>query len=325
MVEMGAQPMWKHKGSQRKLEKLCRVTMQESSEEGKVHFKDELEKELGGGVVMEADKGRQVDKGVGLQEIKRGNGQDTLQDGGSSIGNGVNVGRGFCHNTGSEECISSCQGREESESVHGFQFRQQEFYVRRNALWVDEEPCNFLQCAEAGDQGNQRKMGSEGNFLYRRYSAYGLGQGKAWKVYFGSDEVSGGVGLVAGSGQMSNESEKEVRVSRLGMEFGEEGGLHSEAKARVTEKEHKELDGVDEERKESQSENDYCDSRGTELFEDLVRGCVFTSECDQQVKDKGGKGNKLERKVLFNEENQGRVGVVEEEGQRELTAEVRCT
>ncbi|KAA6366911.1 MAG: hypothetical protein EZS28_037564, partial [Streblomastix strix] len=55
VVEMGAQPMWKHKGSQHKLEKLCRITREENSAEGKVHFRDELEKELGGGVVKEVD------------------------------------------------------------------------------------------------------------------------------------------------------------------------------------------------------------------------------------------------------------------------------
>ncbi|KAA6353970.1 MAG: hypothetical protein EZS28_050502 [Streblomastix strix] len=172
--------MWKLKGSQRKLEKLCRVTRQESSVGGKVHIRDELEKELGGRsgqgggqqgnqtlqpVIYGAEERRQMEEGVGQQEVERRNGQNTLQDGGSSI------------------------GREESESVHGFQFRQQEFYVRRNAFWVNEEPCNFLQCAEAGDQGDQRKMESERSFLQRRYSAYGLGQGKAWKVYFGSNEV----------------------------------------------------------------------------------------------------------------------------------------
>ncbi|KAA6357212.1 MAG: hypothetical protein EZS28_047260, partial [Streblomastix strix] len=100
-------------------------------------------------------------------------------------------------------------------SVHGFQFRQQEFHVRRNAFWVDKEPCDFLQCAEAGNQGNQREMEPDSNLLYRRYSAYGLGQGKAWKVYFGSDEVPGGVGLVAGRGQILDKSEKEVRISGL--------------------------------------------------------------------------------------------------------------
>ncbi|KAA6315043.1 MAG: hypothetical protein EZS28_055480, partial [Streblomastix strix] len=119
-----------------------------------------------------------MEEGVGLQEIKRGNGEDTLQDGRGSAGNGIDAGRGLCHNAGFEECLSSCQGGEESESVHGFQFRQQEFHVRRNAFWVDKEPCDFLQCAEAGNQGDQGEMGSESNFLHRRYSAYGLGQGK---------------------------------------------------------------------------------------------------------------------------------------------------
>ncbi|KAA6353971.1 MAG: hypothetical protein EZS28_050503, partial [Streblomastix strix] len=122
---------------------------------------------------------------------------------------------------------------------------------------------------------------------------------------------------------MLDESKKEVRVSRLGMEFGEEGGLHSEDEIRITEKEHQQLDGLDEERKKSQSENDCCNSRGTKFFEDLVRGCVFTSERDQQVKDESIEGSRLERKVLSKEKDQGRVGVVEEEGQRELTAEVR--
>ncbi|KAA6355884.1 MAG: hypothetical protein EZS28_048588, partial [Streblomastix strix] len=55
VMEIGAQLMWKHKGSQRKLERLCKVTREESSMEGKVHFRDILEKELSGGVVKEVD------------------------------------------------------------------------------------------------------------------------------------------------------------------------------------------------------------------------------------------------------------------------------
>ncbi|KAA6375116.1 MAG: hypothetical protein EZS28_029358 [Streblomastix strix] len=146
----------------------------------------------GEGVEGEIDKGglqRQVKEGSRLQEVQRGNGQNTLQDGRSSQSNRVDVRRGVCHDVGSQECLSSCQGGEESESVHGFQFRQQEFHECKNAFWADKEPCDFLQCAETDDQGDQGKIESESNFLYRRYSAFGSGQGKDWKVNFGNDEV----------------------------------------------------------------------------------------------------------------------------------------
>ncbi|KAA6381578.1 MAG: hypothetical protein EZS28_022897 [Streblomastix strix] len=213
---------------------------------------------------------RQGEEGSGLQKVKRGDCQNIFQEGGSSLGDGVDTGGGFCINVGSQKCLSSCQGREESERKHEFQFRQQEFHERRNAFWVDKEPCDFLQCAEAGDQRNQRKVESESNFLYKRYSAYLLGQRKAWKVDFGSDEVLGGFGMVAGSRQMLDKSEKEIRVSGLRMKFRKKGGLHSEAEIRITEKVHYELDGIDEEMEKDQSKNECSNLRGIELFEDQI-------------------------------------------------------
>ncbi|KAA6357213.1 MAG: hypothetical protein EZS28_047261 [Streblomastix strix] len=82
---------------------------------------------------------------------------------------------------------------------------------------------------------------------------------------------------------------------------------------------------MDEEREKDQSENDCSNLSGTELFEDLVRGCVFTQVYNQQVKNKSADGSGLEQKILFNEKDQRRVGELENEGQRELTLEDRLT
>ncbi|KAA6355680.1 MAG: hypothetical protein EZS28_048793 [Streblomastix strix] len=121
---------------------------------------------------------------------------------------------------------------------------------------------------------------------------------------------------------MLGRSEKGIRVSGLGIEFGKEGGVYSEDQIRVTEKEYQELDGMDEQSEKDQSENECSDLRRTELFQYLIRGFVFTSECNQQVENKSVEGSGLVRKIQFNEENQRRVGVVEEEYLGELTVEL---
>ncbi|KAA6354176.1 MAG: hypothetical protein EZS28_050297, partial [Streblomastix strix] len=123
--------------------------------------------------------------------------------------------------------------------------------------------------------------------------------------------------------KLGREPEKGVRISGLGMEFGEEGSLHSEVEARKTEKEHQELDGVDKERQRSQSQYDCCNLTGAEFLEDFVRGCVFTSKCNQQVENKSVNRGGLEWEILLNEENQGRFGQGKKESQGELTLQLR--
>ncbi|KAA6375115.1 MAG: hypothetical protein EZS28_029357 [Streblomastix strix] len=95
------------------------------------------------------------------------------------------------------------------------------------------------------------------------------------------------------------------------MQFGKKGGLYSEAEAWLTDEKHQEMDRMDEESQKDQSQKNCSNLGRVELFEDLVHGCVFLSECNQQIENKSVKGNGLEREVLLGEEDQERFNVVE--------------
>ncbi|KAA6374433.1 MAG: hypothetical protein EZS28_030039 [Streblomastix strix] len=121
---------------------------------------------------------------------------------------------------------------------------------------------------------------------------------------------------------MLDKSEERIRVSGLGLKFGRNGIFYSEAEAILAEEKNQESDEVNEERYKDQNEIDCNKLSGAEVFEDLVRGCVFTSECDQQVEDKSVDLGEFERQVLLDEGEQWRYDVVKKEVQRELTLQL---
>ncbi|KAA6398433.1 MAG: hypothetical protein EZS28_006038 [Streblomastix strix] len=208
--------------------------------------------------------------------------------------------------------ISDCKMlNEETVKTHfkmdGVRQVMESMQAAENIFWVDKEPCYFLQRAKAGDQRDQVKMEYESIFLYRRYSAYGLGQVKAWKVYFLCDEFLGGVGLAISGGQELDNCEEEIRVSGMGLEFGRKGDLHPMLKQGQLRRSIKNW------------------MNGAKFFEDIIRGCVFTSECDQQVEDRIIEGGELVRQVLLDEEDQRRFDQVVKESQRKLAIEVRLS
>ncbi|KAA6375117.1 MAG: hypothetical protein EZS28_029359, partial [Streblomastix strix] len=259
VVEMGAQPMWKHKGSQRKLERLCKITREENRVQGKVHFRDELEKELRGEWSRRwiVRKSNITARHIWCQRKE--------------------VSGGRCWTVGS-------QTRKRLKLILGWRELVRQWNQCKKEILPQHQILRVPIVMSPAIFSNVLKpVIKETREIWTQ------------KVYFGSDEVPGGVGLVAGSRQMLNESEQGVRISGLGVEFGEEAGLHSEVETRITEKEHQELDGVDIEGQKDQSHVECSNLRGVELFEDLVRGCIFISECNQQVENKSVKGGRLER------------------------------
>ncbi|KAA6371610.1 MAG: hypothetical protein EZS28_032865, partial [Streblomastix strix] len=269
------------------------------------------------------EKRKQMEESARLQRTQQRNGEDSFQDGQCLVDYGFDATWNVCNDIRFEKYIQSHKYGRKTTAIYGFPILGKGIQIHMDAIWMEPNLCDILQCPETSIERNQNEMEDRVGELYRRYTInerrlYIIGEG-----HIGNNRFSEQFRMENSNGEMYYQSNERVRIHQLEMEYRKIGGKYSLNLKKITEVENQELDEICGIAQENTNESDCIFTGRAKFLEDLVSKSIIAHAVGKKIESNDTQKREVRSLVRGNEDNSWGLDVVEVAVETESTVMFR--